>query len=133
MKVNRLKEGRTKSKPESEIYEILAQVFPHAVIYQNYPIWRILGRGNKNLTIDIWIATFRVGIEYQGQQHYQIIFYGNSEEDAFKAKRAFEELKERDDLKIRLFEEAGVPLKHIDYREWKGTLKDKKKILMDLL
>ena len=53
--------------------------------------------------IDIWIPKYRIGIEYQGEQHQKPI-------DFFGGEEGFKKNKERDDRKKRLFKENNSSL-----------------------
>lgn len=77
---------------ETDLYQKIKNYFSHLVVkHHGKPNW--LGRQH----VDIWIPKHKIGIEYQGEQHFRPVeFFGG--EDAF--------LKnvERDENKKRLFE-----------------------------
>lgn len=90
-------------KSEFSLYLIVKNYFPDAV-FQYHTQW--LGRQS----LDIYIPTIRTGIEYQGQQHYEIVdFFTNAE--------SFEQRKDLDERKRKLCLENEVKL-----IEWPYTL-----------
>ena len=100
-------------KNEADLFVLVKKEYPSA-IYQYRTTW--LGQQS----IDIYIPELRIGIEYQGEQHYKAIdFFGG--EDAFK------KLVERDERKAKLCKDNDVHLIYWNYDEVisKGQLKKK--------
>ena len=93
----------TKWKNEYELYKTVVNLYPDTIYqYNNY--W--LGAQ----TLDIYIPSLNIGIEYQGLQHYKAIeFFGG--EKQLKAQI------ERDNRKRILCEENGVKLIYWRYDE----------------
>lgn len=85
-----------KWQSEFLLYSIVHESFPDAE-YQYYAKWL----GTQSL--DIFIPTLNVGIEYQGMQHYEPIEF-------FGGERAFKRNQERDARKRKLCEENGIKL-----------------------
>lgn len=92
----------SKWKSEQQLYAMIKEVYPEA-IYQYQTEW--LGRQS----LDIFIPSLNVGIEYQGRQHYEAInFFGGEEE--------FEKRKKLDSRKKELCLKNNVKLLEWDYR-----------------
>jgi len=73
--------------------------------------------GNQcNLEIDCYNAQMRLGVEYNGQQHYKYIpfFHRNKE--------AFYNQKYRDDMKRRICRENGITLVEVPYTVKHGDI-----------
>lgn len=62
-----------------------------------------------NLEIDCYCEDLKIGIEYNGKQHYQYIPYFHASKDAFYT------TKYRDEMKARLCKENGVNLIIVPY------------------
>ena len=86
----------SKWKNESHLFQIVSKEYPDA-IYQYHSEW--LGKQS----LDIFIPSLSLGIEYQGQQHYEAIEF-------FGGKEAFEKTLERDKKKKRLCKKNSVRL-----------------------
>jgi hypothetical protein len=67
---------------ETELFHTVREAFPAVeVFHHGQPEW--LGRQH----LDVWIPEWRIGIEYQGRQHFEPVeFFGG--EEAFKATQA---------------------------------------------
>ena len=85
---------------EQKAYMIVKLLFPDA-IYQYTADWL------KEQSLDIFIPSINIAIEYQGLQHYRAI-------DFFGGEVAFEKTKKRDEIKRKKCSEQGVIL-----IEWK--------------
>lgn len=64
---------------------------------------------SANLEIDCYCDELKLGIEYNGEQHYRYIPYFHSSKDAFY------NTKYRDEMKERLCKENGVKLVIVPY------------------
>ena len=97
--------GKATPKWQSEflLYSIVHESHPDAE-YQYRAKW--LGAQS----LDIFIPTLNVGIEYQGMQHYEPIEF-------FGGERAFKSNQERDARKRKLCEENGIKLIEWSYKE----------------
>ena len=93
-----IKEGQTspKWKSEAQLYTLTASLYPDAV-YQYHPRW--LGMQS----LDIYIPSLAIGIEYQGKQHYAPI-------EHFGGEKHFLHQQENDRKKRALCKEYGVKL-----------------------
>ena len=86
----------SKWKNESTLFSVVVQKYSDA-IYQYRCDWLGLQ------SLDIYIPSLRIGIEYQGEQHYRPIeFFGGED--------AFNDLVRRDKQKEKLCKENGVQL-----------------------
>jgi len=116
------KRGPTESKGELECRDVAERLtgkpFPKArpPFLQNYVT------SGHNLELDCYNAELRIGIEYNGQQHYHYTPYFH------RSKDAFDNTRYRDDLKQRLCNQAGVRLIVVPY-----TVKNIKRYLEDRL
>ena len=99
---NVVEESKSTSKwvSEQSLFRIVKSFFSDAV-YQFKAEW--LGAQS----LDIYIPSIKLGIEYQGIQHYKAI-------DIFGGERGLKDVKSRDKRKRRLCQEHGVTL-----FEWK--------------
>lgn len=90
---------------ESILFKIICVLYPrHEVIRHHRPEWL------EGLELDLFLPEERLGIEYQGQQHYHPVeLWGG--EDALKSQQA------RDARKRHLCRRKGVRLVEIKYTE----------------
>ena len=103
--------GRPKeSKGEMECRSILQQLFnrPFPSTRPNFLRNPVTG-GNFNLEIDCYNDELKLGVEYNGIQHYQYTPYFH------KSQEHFMNQKYRDDLKRRLCRDNGVVLIEVPY------------------
>ena len=91
-------QGQTspKWKSEAQLFVIISSFYPNAV-YQYRPDWLY------KQSIDIYIPSLSIGIEYQGVQHYKPI-------EHFGGEKHFLHQQENDLKKKQLCEENGVTL-----------------------
>jgi hypothetical protein len=91
------------------VYNIVQQLYPAENVYYQYrPDYLLSGKGQ--LSYDIYIAKYRIAIEYQGKQHFEPVrIFGGVE--------GFEKQRNRDQLKLQLSKEQGVTLIYINYWE----------------
>jgi hypothetical protein len=90
---------------ETILYHIICSLFPNYKIYRHYRPEFLEG-----LELDIYIEELKLGIEYQGIQHYEPISYWGGEE-------AFEELQKRDMKKQNLAMLNAIPIVYFTYEE----------------
>lgn len=90
-------------KSEQQVYAVTRYEFPDA-IYQYHTPWLGLQ------SLDVFIPSLSVGIEYQGLQHYEPV-------EIFGGEVKFKEVVERDKRKKRLCKENGVELIYWKYDE----------------
>ena len=83
---------------ETELFRLLESEFDNLnVIHHGKPSW--LGKQH----VDIWFPEYKIGIEYQGKQHFEPIeFFGGLE--------SFNKNKLRDERKRNLFRENNAIL-----------------------
>ena len=90
---------------ETILTKIVSKIYLNEEILKHYrPKWL------EGLELDIYIPTKKIGIEYQGQQHFHPI-------KAWGGKKALEKLRERDQKKRRVCKENNVILFEFDYTE----------------
>ena len=92
-----------KWKNESNLFILVAKEYPGA-IYQYHCDWLGLQ------SLDVYIPSLKVGIEYQGEQHYRPI-------DFFGGDPAYKEVVMRDKRKAELCKSNGVTLIYWRYDE----------------
>ena len=80
-------------------------------IYSNYEVkTHYRPKWLEGLELDIYIDAIKLGIEYQGQQHYNPIKHWGGEKQLKKQ-------KEHDSRKARICREKGVTLLTVDFDE----------------
>lgn len=98
-----------KWKSEQLVYELVKQLYPNGnVWYQFRPSFLFSGKGQ--LSYDVYLAKYRIAIEYQGKQHFEPV-------ELFGGKEAFTKQQQRDELKAQLSKDHGVKLIYINYWE----------------
>jgi len=90
---------------ETILYYIVKKLFLHYTIHRHYRPEFL-----KGLELDIFIEEARIGIEYQGIQHYKPIKY-------WGGKEALEKVRKRDKKKKRLCSVEKISLVYFDYHE----------------
>lgn len=92
------------SKLQRIVGDLLDRKLPEFRIRENYrPDW-LISSDHKRLELDFYIEEIKIGIEVQGQQHYQYVeFFHRSQE-------FFEERKRLDREKIELCDGLGIRL-----------------------
>lgn len=104
-------------KSEQQVYSVTKYEFPDA-IYQYHTPWLGLQ------SLDVFIPSLSIGIEYQGRQHYEPV-------DLFGGEENFKETVKRDNRKRRLCEDNGVKLIYWKYDEPINMELLKKKLSLD--
>lgn len=94
---------KSKWKSELELFRLVSQHYPSA-IYQYHSDWLGLQ------SLDIYIPDLRIGIEYQGEQHYRVV-------DFFGGEEGFQKRQELDERKRKLCIENNVKLIEWKYDE----------------
>lgn len=90
---------------ETILFNIVKEIFPDEEILRHYrPKWL------DKLELDIYIPNLKIGIEYQGEQHYIPVEHWGGE-------FALERQKERDKRKAELCNINNITLLHIKYDE----------------
>lgn len=90
---------------ETLLYQIITRIFPERQMSRHYrPYWL------EGLELDIYIPSLQLGIEYQGQQHYQPV-------SIWGGKSALIALQERDEKKRKLCQALEITLMEVDFTE----------------
>ena len=90
---------------ETLLYNIILKLYPDQEVQRHHrPDWL------EGLELDIFLPKLRLGLEYQGQQHFHPI-------EAWGGEQALHELKERDTRKEKLCRQLGIFLVAIDFTE----------------
>jgi len=90
---------------ETLLYNIVTNLFPDEdIIRHQRPEWL------QRLELDIYLPNLKLGIEYQGQQHFHPI-------QAWGGKKALFHVQRRDELKKEICKEHKVILVTIDYTD----------------
>lgn len=94
--------GKFLSKGEAECRRCAEEIF--GVPFKNgYPPW-LISKKKRQMEIDVYNEDLKIGIEYNGEQHY------NPKSSLHRNKADYQNLKERDELKRKLCDENGVYL-----------------------
>lgn len=97
------------SKPERRCREILQSLFGKPFNKYRPDVLRNPVTKDYNLEIDCYNPEMRLGLEYNGKQHYVYTPYFH------KTRDAFENQKYRDEIKRRLCKEMGITLIEVPY------------------
>lgn len=88
---------------EMLLYHLVCELMPNIEILMHYrPEWL------EGLELDIFIPKYRIGIEYQGQQHFHPIKVWGGED-------ALKKVKSRDKKKVKLCKNNDVDLIKVNY------------------
>ena len=90
---------------ETKLFYLIQKFFPSSNIIRHYRPDFLQG-----LEIDIFITNPKIGIEYQGEQHFRPLVHWGGE-------GAFTKLKERDSKKQELCKALSIPLIYFKYDE----------------
>lgn len=98
-------QGKTspKWKTEAQLFALVSSFYPDA-IYQYRAEWL------NRQSLDVYIPSLKIGIEYQGMQHYEPIEYFGGEEHFFRQ-------QENDRKKRKLCEDNGIRLIEWSYKD----------------
>ena len=88
---------------ETMVYKLIQELLPNCEILRHHrPDWL------EALELDIYIPSLKLGVEYQGQQHFTAI-------KAWGGEKALKDLQSRDRRKAKICSELGISLIYIDY------------------
>ena len=85
---------------ETQLFNELREAFDTEVIQHGIPA----GFGQQHL--DVWIPAWKVGVEYQGLQHFQPV-------DFFGGEKAFKDTVERDSRKAEKAQRLGIRIVYV--------------------
>lgn len=94
---------KSRWKNELTLYQLIKKEYPDAV-YQYHNDWL------KRQSLDVYIPSLNLGVEYQGKQHFEAVEF-------FGGKEGLENTKQRDARKRKLCEENGVRVMEWMYNE----------------
>ncbi len=100
-----LKDYKNKWQTEKELYHIIRDLFVNENVFSHYRAPWLEG-----LELDIYIDEFKLGIEYQGIQHYKPLAHWGGEEGL--TKRRLNDIRKK-----HLCEKQGVTLIYFTYQE----------------
>lgn len=90
---------------ETTVFNIVCRIFPEKEVVRHIrPDWL------EGLELDIYIPEMKIGVEYQGQQHFHPI-------KAWGGEKALKAVQQRDQRKRQLCAQRGIHLVEIDYTE----------------
>lgn len=122
--------GKYESKGEAECRRILRELFDKPAGFGNARpdfLNNSVTGGSHNLEIDCWEPSLKLGVEYNGRQHYEYTPYFH------KNREAFMNQKYRDELKRRMCRDNGVNLIEVPHtvkhREIEPFLRQRLRIL----
>ena len=107
-------------KKESKLYDVLKEVFNNETVIHSYYDKDILGKQE----IDIFFPKYKIGIEFQGEQHFQPIDFAGLGIDF--ATTLYEECKNRDIRKKEICEQNNIHLLYFSNVKEKDELHGKK-------
>jgi len=90
---------------ETQLFKIVQTIFSDKKVIHHYR-----GKELEGLEIDIWIPELKLGIEYQGEQHFRVFKHWGGEE-------GFKKRAERDKKKRMLCKKLGYKLIEFKYDE----------------
>jgi DNA-directed RNA polymerase subunit RPC12/RpoP len=101
-------------KTQRELFNIVTKLFPDNEVKWDYkhPKLRFSGSGKK-MELDIWVPHLKLGIEYQGEQHFM-------PKDHWGGKEEYESIKKRDAEKREACRKTGIRLIEVHY-SWDRT------------
>ena len=107
---------------EEKLYEIILSKIKDEIIRWKKFKWL---RYKNPMSIDIYIPSKKIGIEYQGIEHFKATPF-------FGGEKKFEETYKRDKEKIKLCEENGIKLFHFTFNKKDCKDWDKYKVYTDI-
>ncbi|GAB4448649.1 MAG: hypothetical protein Fur0028_03740 [Bacteroidales bacterium] len=90
---------------ETHLFHLIKEIFPN-----HDPIFHYRGKELQGLELDIFIPALKLGIEYQGEQHYQIIEHWGGE-------KGFEKRIENDKRKLELCKQNNYTLVEFTFND----------------
>lgn len=90
---------------ETILYYIIKKIYPKYTVHRHFR-----PKFMEGLELDIYIEELKIGIEYQGIQHYKPVKHWGGKESLIQ-------LKERDARKKKLCEKLDIPLIYFEYND----------------
>ena len=107
-------------KKESKLYDVLKEVFNNETVIHSYHDKDILGKQE----IDIFFPKYKIGVEFQGEQHFKPIDFGGHGDVA--AYKFFQENQLRDKKKKEICEQNNIHLLYFSNVEEEDELHGRK-------
>ncbi len=101
---------------ETELFKIIELIFPYSKIIRHYR-----GKELEGLELDVFIPEYNLGIEYQGEQHFEAIEHWGGKEGLLQRQK-------RDKKKKKLCNQIGYKLIEFIYSEELTVEKVEKKL-----
>ena len=107
-------------KSQKNLSNIIQDLFPECTVRSNYKGFKWLyNRSTKGTQeIDIWVPELKLGIEFDGKQHYEIVNFGGISDEV--ALENLKQCKKRDYRKNRLMKRHTKDINHFirfNYKE----------------
>ncbi len=107
-----LRFGKT-SKFEKQLFKLVKRLLKNKKVIHRYRSkFSRFKKSNRPMELDIYIPEFKVGIEFQGSQHFF----------AKWGKHDLKKIRERDKEKKKTFKKNGIKVLEVTYK-WKGQKK----------
>ena len=81
--------GEGRGKFQSEVGNILSEVFPGDVICEEFPC------SGENLTLDFFVPRKKIAIEVQGRQHHQYVEFFHGDKTGFERQQKRDSRKDK--------------------------------------
>jgi hypothetical protein len=114
------------TKTQNKIFKIIQDIFDNCEVKQNYQgfDWLRCSKYGKQ-EIDIYVKEIKLGIEYDGEQHFRPVRFGNMSEG--QAEESFKSIQKFDKLKNKKIKEHPEDIRYfvrINYKDRKKINKD---------
>ena len=90
---------------ETRLFNIIKKLFPNMKVERHFRPYYL-----KGLELDIFIGDLKLGLEYQGKQHFEPVKH-------WGGKKAHAELKKRDTKKKKLCKSLGISIIYFNHNE----------------
>jgi predicted nucleic acid-binding Zn-ribbon protein len=116
---------KCKKKTQAKVYNLVKELLPQFDDIRfdyKHPKLRF-SRTNRKMELDVWIPDLSIGIEYQGEGHYEPQSQWGGEEE-------FKKGLKRDAQKKEACKKEGITLIEVPYT-WEGDIESIKQLLVD--
>ena len=98
----------TRHHSEYKVYEAIKKMFPDTIHHYRPDFLKTNKKGKQE--IDTYIPSLKIGIEYQGIQHFKSMDWCGGE-------KSFENLKQLDERKYNLCKQEGIKLFYVSFEK----------------